>query len=276
MPTIDRRVERRTLLADSGQRRAALVLSVLLLAAPDAQAQAPDAQARVAGVAGRLFIHVNGASQSGSNRFSERLPFTIYEEHASFDSVHDIIGGGTVDAGGSIGIWRNLAVGASYSEVTTNDSTQVSGSVPHPLFFDSFRQVSSESLALRNRERATHLHAAWIVPLANRIELALSGGLSYFQLTQGVVVGVDLSETGPPFTRVNLDAVHTQEQTATAVGGNVGADVAYLITDQLGLGAFVRYATASADVPTPSGEVSVSLGGVQAGAGIRVRLRLLR
>ncbi|MBP99682.1 MAG: hypothetical protein CL477_03280 [Acidobacteria bacterium] len=267
--TISGRIERRYPLVNSSQRSVALFVCILLFAAPDARAQVTD-------LTGRIFLHFNGINQAGSEEFRETLPFTIYSEEASFDSVHDIRRGGTIDAGGFIGLWRSLAVGATYTQLSKSDSTRVTGSVPHPLFFDDFRQIAPESLALTHREQATHVHAAWIVPIVDRVELALIGGLSFFHVTQGVIADVDVSETVAPFTLVNVDAIHTQEQTASAVGGNIGADVLYLLTDQIGAGAFVRYAGASADLPTQGGDVSIRLGGVQAGAGIRVRLQLPR
>ena len=174
---------------------------------------------------------------------------------------------------------RSLAIGATYTQLSNDDSTRLTGDVPHPLFFGEFRQTTPESLALRHKERALHAQAAWLVPVVpsvDRVEIWLTGGLSFFHLTQGVIVDVDVSETLPPFTLVNLDAIHTQEQTATAVGGNVGVDVAYLITDRIGVGGFLRYAGASADLPTQGGDVSVRLGGMQVGAGVRIRLQLRR
>ena len=262
-------IERRYPLVKSSQRRVALFVCILLFVAPDAQGQVTD-------LTGRIFLHFNVINQAGSEEFRETLPFTIYSEEASFESVHDIRRGGTIDAGGLIGLWRSLAVGATYTQLSKSDSTRVTGSVPHPLFFNDFRQITPETLALSHRERATHVHAAWFVPIVDRVEVALIGGLSFFHVTQGVIADVDLSETVAPFTRVNLDAIHTQEQTATAVGANIGVDVLYFIADQIGAGAFVRYAGASADLPTQGGNVSISLGGVQAGAGIRVRLQLPR
>jgi len=110
----------------------------------------------------------------------------------------------------------------------------------------------------------------------DRVEMWLVGGLSFFHVTQGVIVDVELSETGPPFTLVDVGAIRTQEQTATAVGVNAGVDVAYLITDHIGVGGFLRYADGSAKLPTPGGYSSISLGGLQVGAGVRVRFQLRR
>lgn len=259
----------RTLLDKSSYRGVALVVGIVLFAVPGAQAQATD-------ITGRIFLHVNGTHQDGSGKFSESLRFTTYSEQATFDSVHDIDGGGSIDVGGYIGVWRGLAIGATYSQLATDDSTRVTGSVPHPLLFNAFRQPAPETLVLRHEKRVTHVQAGWIVPIVDRLEMWLVGGLSLFHVTQGVIVDVDVSETGPPFTLVDVGVIRTQEQTATAVGVNAGVDVTYLITDQIGVGGFFRYADGSADLPTPGGDVSISLGGLQVGAGVRVRFKLRR
>lgn len=259
----------RTLLDKSSYRGVALAVGIVLFAVPGAQAQATD-------ITGRIFLHVNGTNQDGTGEFRESLRFTTYSEQATIDSVHDIDGGGSIDVGGYIGVWRGLAIGATYTQLTTDDSTRVTGSVPHPLLFNAFRQTAPESLVLRHEKRVTHVQAGWIVPIVDRVEMWLVGGLSFFHVTQGVIVDVELSETGPPFTLVDVGAIRTQEQTATAVGVNAGVDVAYLITEQIGVGGFLRYADGSADLPTPGGDASISLGGLQVGAGVRVRFKLRR
>ena len=45
----------------------------------------------------------------------------------------------------------------------------------------------------------------------------------------------------------------------------------YMIAPQIGAGLFVRYMGGFADIPTLGGDVSVDVGGVQTGGGIRVR-----
>ena len=101
-------------LVNSSQRGVALVVGIVLFAAPgvqaqapDTQGQAPDAQVQATDVTGRIFFHLNGTSQTGIGEFRESLPFTIYSEQASFDSVHDVGGGGGIDVGGHIGVWRS-------------------------------------------------------------------------------------------------------------------------------------------------------------------------
>ena len=166
-------------------------------------------------------------------------------------------------------MWRSLAIGATYSELRRRDRTTVAGSLPHPLLFDRFREVGPQTLSLRRRERVAHIQAVWTIPLWERLDLAMAGGPSFFNVTQGVVTSVDVSEVGPPFTNVNIDDIESREYTANGVGGNIGAEITYMVTAHIGAGLFVRYAVASVDLPAPGGQVS--LDAVQTGGGLRLR-----
>ena len=56
---------------------------------------------------------------------------------------------------------------------------------------------------------------------------------------------------------------------------HLGFDAAYTVvangSSTFGLGAFLRYAAANADLPVVSGTVETDLGGYQFGAGVRFR-----
>ena len=231
-----------------------------------------DAHAQLAALEGRVSIHVNGAYQARSERFQDALTFTAYEEQARFLGTHGIDGSGLFDAGGSLRVWRRLTIGATYSQLSSRDVTGVAGSLPHPLLFDRFRDVGPQTVRLRRRERVTHIQVGWTMPLGDRFDLTLAGGPSVFNVTQGVVTGIDVTEIGPPFTSVRVNGVASRERMANRVGVNIGADMAYMATARIGVGFFVRYAGASLDLPTAGGRVSLDVGGVLAGGGIRVRL----
>ena len=56
-----------------------------------------------------------------------------------------------------------------------------------------------------------------------------------------------------------------------AFGFSAGADFTYLLSNTLGVGGIVRYATASVDIPVPGQpSVPVRAGGLQVGAGLRL------
>ena len=253
------------------QQRWSVITRVAVLAVGIAGLFPLEAHAQLAALEGRVSIHVNGAYQTRSERFQGTLTFTAYEEQARFLGTHDIDGGGLFDAGASLRVWRRLAIGATYSQLSSRDVTGVAGSVPHPLLFDRLRDVSPQTVRLRHRERVTDIQVGWTVPLGDRFDLTLTGGPSVFNVTHGVVTGIDVTEIGPPFTSVHVNDVASREWMANRVGVNIGADMAYMATARIGVGFFVRYAGASIDLPTAEGRVSLDVGGVRAGGGIRVR-----
>jgi opacity protein-like surface antigen len=59
---------------------------------------------------------------------------------------------------------------------------------------------------------------------------------------------------------------------AGRVGFNAGADVAWYFTQRLGVGGLVRYSQGNVNLTSPDGTTqSVKVGGLQTGAGLRVR-----
>ena len=219
-----------------------------------------------------LAIQFNGALQLGGQEFGERVTFTAYDEQALFDGSHvRDRSAWSFDVGASLRVWRRVALGATFTRFTHIDLAVVTGRVPHPFITDQFRLAPAQLLQLEHRERMTHLQILWTQPVWNRLDVTFSLGPSLIQVTQGVVTGIELSEVAAPYTTIRVDAVTASEQVVNSVAGHVGVDATYMITPQIGAGLFLRYVGGSAYIPTLGGDVSVDIGGVQTGGGIRVR-----
>ena len=178
------------------------------------------------------------------------------------------------DVGGFVLVREQLGVGATYSRLTKSGTSVLTGTVPHPILFGSDRSANVEVGMLRHSAQATHIHVSWriAIPAVEKLDLTVYGGPSLFNVTQGVVTGVVISEpSGPPFATVSIDQVTQDEHTRNGWGGHVGADVTYMWTTYVGLGGFARFAAGSVDVPSGGGESSVQVGGFQSGGGLRFR-----
>lgn len=226
---------------------------------------------------GRLRVHVNGAYQYFSRRSETATTFRAYGEEARFLTRQEFRGGAHVDAGGTVRVWRELALGASYSQGTNAGAAVVTGTVPHPLETGNDRRVPRQTLALAQRQRATHVYAAWRVPLRDTIAVDFSAGPTYFNLRRGVVANLIPAEaSGPPFPDVAL-RVETGEHTRNGVGYNAGVDVTLRVTPatqalNVGIGWFVRVSGGSVALPAEAGSPrTVPVGGFQTGAGLRLR-----
>lgn len=226
------------------------------------------------GLRGRFALHVNFGYQFNSDDFREDIEFRAYGETARFVAAHEITGGRVVDGGGFIQVWKQLSVGGTFSQTEGSDSTSVTGTVPHPLQVGLDRSISPQAFDLTRREKATHIHVAWLLPLpqVEKLDIRIMAGPSYFNLTQSSVPGVVVSEAGgPPFSAVNVDSVVTGELVKNGWGGHVGADVSYMFSTYIGAGGFVRFAVGSVDLPRSGTSVTTSVGGFQSGGGLRVR-----
>ena len=219
-----------------------------------------------------LAIQFNSALQLGGQEFGARVTFTAYDEQALFEGSHvRDRSAWSFDIGASLRVWRRLALGATFTQFTHIDLTVVTGHVPHPFFTDQFRLAPAQLLQLEHRERMTHLQILWTQPVWDRLDVTFSFGPSLVEVTQGVVTGLELSEVAAPYTTIRVDAVTASEQVVNSVTGHLGVDATYMITPQIGAGLFLRHVGGSADIPTLGGDVSVDVGGVQTGGGIRVR-----
>jgi hypothetical protein len=252
-----------------------LATALMTIGASSAAAQT-QTPAGVQPLAGRATVFLNVGLQIGSQDVTRSSTFSIYEEDARLDiSQNDIEGGGFFEIGGSYRFMDRIGAGLSYLGVDSKADGTVEGSIPHPLVFDQFRQLSGSASDLRHKESAVHLFATYLMPMTEKIDVTFSAGPSFFNISQDFIRTVTFSET-PPFTSVTLDSVETARLKQNGVGFNIGADATYGLTRfmgfDVGAGAMIRYTRGSADFELNEGdEVSVKGGGFQFGAGLRVR-----
>ena len=214
------------------------------------------------------FFNINGGFQSGSSDFREQRSGTRFGEPETIDATHESSSGALIDVSGGVRVWRNLAIGGGFSRMSDSDRVVVTAQIPNPLFFDRPRAATAQRGDLTHSERAVHISATWLLPVAEKADIALSVGPTFFSLRQEVITGIALgSEAGPLFDRIEIASLQTQTVSETGVGVNAGFDFTYMITERIGGGFFLRYAGGSVDV----GDASVDVGGFQTGVGLRVR-----
>ncbi len=251
-----------------GAAALATLAGVLSVGAPDAHAQVQDWE-------GRGFLNVNGLYQAQSRELVNTGRFTIYGEDGDFDNLTDIGSGALFDVSGGVRVWRNLALGVGVSRFTKSEAARIDVSVPHPLFFDSSRDISIDLGELDHKETAVHILGVWLMPLNDRFDVSVFAGPSIFLVSQhfvGDVTVSDIQEVGPPFDTVTLPSLRATKFDETTVGFNFGVDATYMFNEWVGAGGLVRYSGASVDLNVGRGrDVSVDVGGFQLGGGLRVR-----
>ncbi len=264
-------------------RTAVASLVVLLGAAASADAQAkppqtkpaPPSPARPAPAAqpiDRVYVSVNGAFQTAGGDFGETVTFTENAESGTFSTDYDVKSGPALNISVGAGLWRNIGVGVGVTRFSKSTPTVLSASVPHPFFFNRPRSVDGEVAGISREELAIHIQArATFVPTPN-IQAVVFAGPSFFTVTQDIVNDFEITETYPYDTAAFSRGISTSLD-ESKIGFNVGADVGYFFTRQVGVGGSVQWAGTTIDAPASSGTGSfdIKAGGVQAGAGLRLR-----
>jgi hypothetical protein len=255
----------RRLMNKTMTRGLVLLAGLWSMGVSDVQAQATDLP--------RLFLNVNVGKQSHTHTLSTNQSFSIYAEPATVSSAQSVSGGLLVDIGIGYRVMNNLAVAISGSRTSHESEAAVVAIIPHPIFFDRPRTTTATVEGLLRRETGIHVQAMWFLPVSGFLpgaRLAFTAGPSFFTVRQGLVSGVSV----PAGTQDAIPTVVSERE--SAVGVNVGFDLAYPIVarmgsgafaPQIGVGVFVRYAGASFDFPSAEGEKA---GGLQVGAGLRL------
>jgi hypothetical protein len=258
---------------------AALVLGVAVSAAAQARPTQPrptppqPAQPRAAQPPNdKFYVSINGMFQTGFEDFSESVTFTENAESGTFSTDYDVKSGPAFDVSAGVLVWRHLALGAGVSRYSKATPIQLTAQIPHPFFFNRPREVSGEVGGLKREELAVHIQARVMLTPSPRLQAMIFGGPSFFKVKQGIVNDFEVTEAYP-YDTVTFSRGLSTTADESKMGFNVGGDVGYFFTRQVGVGGSVQWSGASIDVPASAGTGSFDLriGGIQAGGGLRLR-----
>ncbi len=235
------------------------------------------AQAQILAWEDRGFLNISfGYQNKAATELAFERSFTLYDETARIAAGQTVeTSGGFPDFTAGARVVRNFGLGIGFNQLSTETSSALSASVPHPLFYDQPRAATASIDGLKHSERALHLMALYVLPLSDKFDVMLSAGPTFFSVEQdtpnlaAVQIGADVA----PYTAVSMTSVGKVTTKESKVGLNVGVDATIRVTKNVGFGGFVRYAAASIDV-TPTGlseAIKVEVGGMQYGGGIRIR-----
>jgi len=220
----------------------------------------------------RVYISINGAFQTGGEDFAETVTFRENAENGTFTTDYDVKSGPAYNISVGGAVTRAFAIGVGVTRYSRSTPTALSASVPHPFFFNRPRTVEGEVAGLSREELAVHVQArAMFSPLPN-IQAMIYGGPSFFTVSQGIVNDFEITEDYPYDTAAFSRGL-TTEVDESKLGFNIGGDVGYFFTRQVGIGGSVQWSRATIDFPASSGNASfeVKAGGLQAGGGLRLR-----
>ncbi len=209
------------------------------------------------------FVSLSGGIQTGTSDVGNTLTFDLYGETATLVTAQDVKGGPFFDIAAGYRVWRNLAVGASYTFLQSESDATITGSIPDPILFDNLRSVSTTVTGLKHSESWIAGLLTWGLPITDKIDIMVSGGPAFVTVEQELPTGAAVSEPGPTLTNVAATSI-----SESAIGFVVGADVRYMVTRRVGLGVLAKFATASVNL---TDDAKIDVGGFQIGGGVRVR-----
>ena len=219
---------------------------------------------------GRVFVAINGLYQPGKETIEQAVTYRAYDEDAHAGAIQDVKnGGGMFDFGGGYRTNR-YGIGISYTQFKSNNSAVVAASVPHPLFFDRPRNVSMTLDGLEHTEHVVHLQAYYFVPVAEKMDVGVFIGPSFFSVTQDFVTGLNSFTESSNFETVTIP-VGKGPVKDSPVGFNIGGELTYTITPNVAGAFLLRFSRSNADFSFEGANVSMNVGNVQVGAGVRLR-----
>ena len=250
------------------------LLSLMLPSVAIAQAQAPAPAPGQSNAwmpaGGRIFVAINGLYQPGEETIEQTASYSVYDETANASATQTVKnGGGMFDVGGGYRTNR-YGIGISYSQFKSNNSASVSASIPHPIFFDRPRTTSATLEGLEHTEHVVHVQAYYFVPVAEKMDVGVFIGPSFFSVTQDFVSGLNTFTESSNFETVSIPTGAAPVKDSP-VGFNIGGELTYLITPNVAGAFLLRFSRANADFEFEGATTSMNVGNVQVGAGVRLR-----
>jgi hypothetical protein len=249
--------------------KSVLVRVALLCLVVPAVAHAQSAS-RPAG--GRIFISVNGLGQAGDGDvITQSQSSVVYDEPATATATQQpAFPNGLFDIGGGFRT-DQFGIGVAYTAAGTGTGTAVAvTAIPHPFLFNRPRTVVTDIDDMEHKEKVFHIQAYYFMPVAEKFELGLFVGPSFYSVKQDYVTGLGtFSETSNP------DVITVALGKATAsdshVGYNIGAEGTYSFTPNVGAAVLLRFTRASVDLDLGGQPTTMNVGDIQFGAGLRFR-----
>jgi hypothetical protein len=219
----------------------------------------------------RWFISINGAYGVDTRTFDDGATFVANAEEGRFETNYTRKSGPMFDVSAGFLVGPRIGVGAAVSHYSRSTPVTVVASVPHPFYFDRMRPVTGDVGGLTRKELGVHLHARGVFPVSPTVTITLSGGPSYFGVSQDVVTGFAYADAFP-FDEARFERAVTAKNSRSAIGVNAGGDLAIFLTSRAGIGISAQFARATVDMPSANGGTTrVRVGGVSTGAGLRLR-----
>lgn len=233
--------------------RAGLALAALLMVPALASAQ----DRPLNGWEGRGFISASVGVQSASPNFGYNYATTLFDEQAKAGLQIPGKKGASFDVGGGVRLVQNFGVGFTYSRYSKSRTATLITTIPSPIVYGDSATIERQ-IPLQRDEDAFHIQAIYKVPLTSRLQAGVFGGPSYFRCLDDSVVsfGLEGNFSDQLDWLVAFRNVTQTIQKDSTWGYHGGADLTFMATPHIGVGATVRYSHAQHKTTNPLSDVS--------------------
>ena len=240
-------------------RNTILAIAVSALAVPALAADDPY----------KIKLMLGGGYELGNEAFSQTRSFDLYRETATVTAAYDADSALGLDVGVQWNAFKSIGFQLSGTMYDRDLTASVTGSFPHPLYFDQPRSVEASATG-KMKETAGHLNVV-LFGKSGSLDLSAWGGVSLFNVEADVVQNVVFTEAYP-YDTVTVTGTPAQKAKDSPIGFNVGGSADYRFSKTIGLGVQARFAKAKAKLPGGGGQpdIEVDAGGFQIGGGLRI------
>lgn len=225
------------------------------------------------------YLNLNAVYPTEEHSLIQRLSLSEYNETGALEARQASSSRVGLDAALGLRVGSNLAVGLGVTHLRPRIRVDGTASVPHPLFHDRHRESELRAGDFDRTELGIHLHAAWTIPLASRLDMVLSAGPSLFNVELDRVDPTVTLREAAPYNEVQVD-FGRESVKKRVLGASVGIDLTYHFLRRIdpgamfwsaGIGVFARWATGTSPLPEFGPDETLDVGGLRAGAGLRFR-----
>lgn len=244
---------------------AAVVCGVVVCGVTTASAQSTTWQ-------NKIFVNLSGGGGGGGSHDSSRtFQFDYFQEPATIETRRSTDVGGFFDFTMGAQVVDNWMAGISFNRRSGDADGSFNGNIPDPIETDQHRAVSGSIGDMTHKESWFALLGGYMLPkLTNvasfmeKVDIMVLAGPVRAAVEHEIVSNATVSEgaSGP------VVSIERQVINKSFWGIQVGIDARYMVTRNIGAGAFLRYSGASGDL---TDQINLDLGGFQGGAGLRLR-----
>ena len=211
----------------------------------------------------KLGIYALGGYSMKKSTFNDTWTFAAYQENGTFEGSYKIKSGFSFAGGASYMFMDRVGVLGLFHYFPGKESVDIQASIPHPFYFNKFREAQSQDSSLKYSEMNIDADILFAVNQNKKLPIYAFGGVSIFKIKFDSVSKFQWSENYP-YDTAQITTLTTEQNKISPVGFNAGVIINFMISDRAGICGIVSYSTAKGKV----NNIEITAGGLKAMAGI--------